>query len=79
MGQSHLEVGQERKVGPGPGDLLEVQHRRNDSLLEDRCLRQQVAAGAGQNRASGECLATLEANQLGKGNVDPVLPGDVLR
>ena len=74
MRQPHLEVGQERKVGSGPGDLLEVQDRRDDRLLKDRRLHQEVAARTGQNRSAGKRLAALESHELDRATYTPCSP-----
>ncbi len=78
MRQSHLEIGQQREVGACPGDLLEVEYRGDDRLLEHRPLHQQIPSGSRQDRPTGKRLATLESNQLRQGHVHAVLAGDVL-
>src|SRR6185437_7700225 len=44
-----------------------------------RALDEQITPGTGDDGTAGERLASLEADQLRKGDVDAVLPGDVLR
>ena len=43
MRQPHLQIGEQRQVGAGAGDLLEVERRRDQRLLEDRPSRDHVA------------------------------------
>jgi hypothetical protein len=78
MGQSHFEICQQREVGSGAGDFLEVEDRRDDRILKDRSLDQQITPGARQDRSPGERLAALKSHQLCQCDINPVLPGDVL-
>ena len=76
--QPHLQVGEQRQVGAGPGDLLEVDRRRDQRLLEDRPLDRQLSPGRGDDGAAGKRLSPLESHQLRQGDVDAVLARDVL-
>ena len=65
VGQPHLEIGEQRQVRPRAGDLLEVERRRDQRLLEQRALARSASPrGIRHERAAGKRLAALEAHQL---------------
>ena len=78
VGQPHLQVGQQREVGTGAGDLLEVEGGRDQRLLEDRAFREDIAAWTREDRSAGKRLAALETHQLRERHEDAVLASDVL-
>ena len=78
MRQPHLQISEERQLGAGTGDLLEVERRRDQRLLEDRPLCHHVAPRRPHDRSAGKCLPSLEPHQLREGDEDAVLARDVL-
>jgi len=76
--QLHLEIRQQRQVGAGAGDLLEIERRRHQRFVEERASHDQVAARAGYQRSTDEPLAALESDELGERDVHPVLARNVL-
>ncbi len=78
MGQPHFQVSQQREIGARTGDLFEIQHRRDDRLPKHRTLNQQVSPRARQDRSARKRLAALETHELRQGDVDAVLPRDIL-
>src|SRR5687768_2731565 len=74
-----LEVGEQRHVGAGARNLVEMENRRNDRILKDGGSGNEVAAGAGNDGSARERFPTLEAYELCDGDEYAVLPGDILR
>ena len=78
MRQAHLQIGQQRQIGAGPRDLLEVERRRHQRLLEHRRRAPAGLRAAGDDAIRPETPSPLEAHQLREGDVHAVLAGDVL-
>ena len=78
MRQPHLQVGEQRQVGAGPGDLLEVERRLNHGLIEHRAFGQHVAARPRYQAPARKGLASLETHQLCERHVHAVLARHVL-
>ena len=79
MRQPHLQIGEQRQVGTGPGDLLEVQISQDQRLFEDRGFGDELPPGRSHDGAAGEGLPAFETHELGQGDEDAVLARDVLR
>jgi hypothetical protein len=71
------EVGQQRRIGACAPDVAEVERGDQERLFPLRTANAQVAVRPQQRRAAGKDLAPLAPHQVGEGDEDAMLLGDL--
>src|SRR5688500_2931629 len=76
--QPHLEIGEQRQIGPRSGDLLKIDQRGYYRLLENRALSQNATPVPGHHAPTLKRLSALTAHAVSPSVIDPMLGRDVL-